>query len=374
MLVTADERKPFEKKMGETLVAKLKEAQLDSTIFIVANLHNSGSPPTTPEESAQIAKLNLKAANHAATMSALEMASMYATTGIDLLPNDKWEREYDLTKSLYATACRVESCLGNHSRVVTLSNEVLGRSDTPIMEQLPIFLAKVAILESQDGRFPEAIDVCLDVLKRLGCKFPRSKFGQLTNTIGGIISINFTTKKLTPKAISEIPIVEDKKLIATMQILDKLGALCIISASPLFPLVAFRSLELTLKHGLCETSPAAFALVGMLLVAVSGDLQGGSVYANHALSLMQRLPNHEAIEARTMFLSHFFVLPWTQPLNCMVKPLLRAYEVGLMTGDIDSAVYAIGTYVTIAIIAGRPLEGLLDDCRVYFGQMRQLGR
>jgi hypothetical protein len=57
-----------------------------------------------------------------------------------------------------------------------------------------------------------------------------------------------------------------------------------------------------------------------------------------------------------------------------VKPLLRAYEVGLMTGDIDNAVYAIGTYVTIAIIAGRPLEGLLDDCRVYFGQMRQLGR
>jgi predicted ATPase len=196
----------------------------------------------------------------------------------------------------------------------------------------------------------------------------------LTKSIGGLIKINSTTKKLTPKAISDIPIVEDKKLIATMQLLDKLGSLCIISASPLLPLVAFRSLNMTLKHGLCETSPPAFALVGMLLVAALGDLQGGSAYANHSLTLMQRLPNHEAIEARTMFLSHFFVLSWTQPLNCMVKPLLRAYEVGLMTGDIDNAVYAIGTYVTIAIIAGRPLEGLLDDCRVYFGQMRQLGR
>jgi predicted ATPase len=350
------------------------EAQLDSTIFIVANLHNDGSPPTTPEESAQVAKLNLMAAQHAAKMSALEMASVYAATGIDLLPNDKWESQHDLTKSLYAIACRVESCLGNHSHVVTLCNEVLGRREIPIMEQLPIFLAKVAILESQDGRFPEAIDVCLNVLRQLGCKFPRSKFGQLTKTIGGLIKINSTTKKLTPKAISDIPIVEDKKLIATMQLLDKLGALCIISASPLLPLVAFRSLNMTLKHGLCETSPPAFALVGMLLVAALGDLQGGSAYANHSLTLMKRLPNHEAIEARTMFLSHFFVLPWTQPLNCMVKPLLRAYEVGLMTGDIDNAVYAIGTYVTIAIIAGRPLEGLLDDCRVYFGQMRQLGR
>ncbi len=89
-----------------------------------------------------------------------------------------------------------------------------------------------------------------------------------------------------------------------MLILDKLGALCIISANPLFPLVAFRPLELTLKHGLCKTSPAAFALVGMLLVAVLADLQGRSVYANHALSLMQELPNHKAIEARAMFLSH----------------------------------------------------------------------
>jgi len=58
----------------------------------------------------------------------------------------------------------------------------------------------------------------------------------------------------------------------------------------------------------------------------------------------------------------------------MVKPILRSYEIGLKTGDVDSAVYAIGTYIIMALIAGRSLEGLADDCKTYFGQMKQLGR
>jgi predicted ATPase len=230
------------------------------------------------------------------------------------------------------------------------------------------------MFESQDGRFPEAIDLCLDILRELGCKFPKSQIGQLSGTVASLVKIKSTTKKLTPEAISEIDFMTDEKLIMIMKLLDKLGALCFISASPMYPLAVCRSLKLTLKHGLCESSPAAFATVGVLLVAAFADFQGGSVYASQAMGLMKKLPNSEAIESRVTFLTHFFVLPWTRPINSMVRPMLRAYEVGLKTGDIDSAVYAIGTYVVIAIISGRPLQGLADDCRVYFGQMRELGR
>jgi len=54
----------------------------------------------------------------------------------------------------------------------------------------------------------------------------------------------------------------DSKVIIMMNILDKLGAVCFIASSPLFAVVAYRSLQLTLKHGVSESSPATFALMG----------------------------------------------------------------------------------------------------------------
>jgi predicted ATPase len=373
-LVPQDELKPLKKKMGEALVWQLSTEELNSGIFVIANLYNDGSPSSTPEERLKVAKINLKAAIHSAQRSAIEAASKYAATGIDLLPDDKWESHSDISRHLYTIACRVEGCLGNHSRLEELSNEILDRKEIPLMERLPVSYSVLEMFESQDGRFPEAIDLCLDILRQLGCKFPTSQFGQLTGTIASLVKIKSTTKKLTLKVISEIKFMTDEKLIMTMKLLDKLGALCFISASPLFPMVVCRSLNLTLRHGLCESSPAAFALVGVLLVAAFADFQGGSVYASQAMGLMKKLPNGEAVESRVTFLSHFFVLPWTRPTTSMVKPMFRAYEIGLRTGDTDSAVYAIGTYVVLAIISGRPLQGLADDCRVYFGQMRELGR
>ncbi|CAB9523578.1 Transcriptional regulator [Seminavis robusta] len=374
LLVSGEARRCLEKEIGSTLLEKLSETQLDSAVFVVTNLLNNGTPPATREDRLQLASLNLRAANAAAFRSAVENAATYARSGLDLLPEDKWETCAELTLGLYTTSCRAETCLGSHEYVMALTDEVLQRDNIKPLEKLPLVLSKASILESQDGRFEEAMSLCSSYLKELGCRIPRSGISLVCGTVKTLVAIKGTKKKLSEEFISKLPVAQDPKVVAAMLVLDKYCAIAIIASSPVFPLIAHRMLSFTLKHGLCDASPPAFALVAMLMLAVFGDLQGASLYATTSKDLMPMLPNPQICQARTVFLSSFFTFAWTQPLNSSVKPLLEGYEVGLANGDIDSALYCVGTYVTVAMLAGRPLEGLLDDCRVYFGQMKKLGR
>ena len=164
---------------------------------------------------------------------------------------------------------------------------------------------------------------------------------------------------------------ENQKLVQEMLI--KLCQICFMAASPLFPMFVYRAYRLTMKHGVCESTPATFGLVGVLLIAVFGDVATSTMYADQALKLRDRF-SHFRDNARVLFITHFQIYSWSRPSSSVVKPLVQTYEIGLKTGDINHAVYAIGTYVIVALMAGRPLVGLLDDCKVYFGQMKELGR
>jgi hypothetical protein len=127
-----------------------------------------------------------------------------------------------------------------------------------------------------------------------------------------------------------------------------------------------------LKHGLCEYSPAAFALTGVLLAGVKGDLAGGAVYGKYSLLLLEKLES-KGIESRTMFLAHSFVLHWTAPAQSMMQPLMKAYEVGMQTGDTESAMQSIYHQIVLGFVSGRSsLDALEHDCRTYSMQMKEL--
>uniref|UniRef100_A0A7S2YPK4 Orc1-like AAA ATPase domain-containing protein n=1 Tax=Entomoneis paludosa TaxID=265537 RepID=A0A7S2YPK4_9STRA len=373
-LVQGTERELLLTKLAKYLIQNLEQEQLEASIFVVTNLCNSGATPTDAKERIQVAELNSRSAQLASAMSALDIAKEYGQSGLALLPDDKWDTHPELTKKLYAVCCRIYMNLGEFDKVEDLSSEFLGRDDIPQVEQIPVFLCRVTTLEFQEGKLTEAMDLCIAFLEKLGIKLPRSTVTILASTAGVVLSLKRVSKRISVDDILELPVVKNELTTGTMQVLDKLIGLAIMTASPMFPLLVFRAMKMTLKHGATNTSPIAFTQLGILTLAIFGDIQGSGVWASRSLTLLDRIPNPELCKSRTLFLSSFFVLPWSQPLNSMIKPLMTAYEVGLASGDIESAVYAIGTYVTIAVMAGRPLEGLWHDCRVYFGQMKQLGR
>ena len=98
------------------------------------------------------------------------------------------------------------------------------------------------------------------------------------------------------------------------------------------PLVAIRGMEWTKKYGLSEYSPVSFASTGDILAGALDDLQNGASYGKAAIALMEKVKSART-KSRTMMLTYSMVLHFTIPLNETLKPLLRAYEIGMQTGD-----------------------------------------
>ena len=374
-LIPDEEVSPMRKKMGQILMRSLDREEIATSIFILVDLFNAGSSPELALDRIELAELNLRGAQRALAMSAMEATKYYSSKGMDLLPSDKWTSHNALTLGLYKAACKAAIFLGEHDRVDALSQEVFEQDgQLTLQQQLPIYFEKLLSLEAQDGMYQPAIDIYLKILKQMGYKFPKSKGALTWQITKSIFKLKSAPKKLTQEVFVSIPLMGDEGMISAMIVLDKLAAISVMATNPVFLLVADRSFEMTIKNGLCQTSPAVFALVAMILVMVLGDFENGGKIGNYALQALTMVPNAERIEPRVRYLCHFFVLTWTEPFNSMVKPLLRGYEIGLRVGDVDGAAYCIIMYIILALLCGRPLEGLSDDCEIYYRQLHDLGR
>jgi hypothetical protein len=147
-----------------------------------------------------------------------------------------------------------------------------------------------------------------------------------------------------------------------------------MSRQDYLPLIILRSLFWTMKYGLCEFSGSPFSCMGIIFSSL-GDLQTAKAYARHANIIIdcERVDSRR-IKSSVLHSSHCFSLHWTNPLQSMLKPLLKGYEIGMQTGETECAGWGIYHYILVAFQASRPLEALANDGRVYSRQFDELDK
>ena len=210
--------------------------------------------------------------------------------------------------------------------------------------------------------------MCLDVLEQLGCEFPRRSLSIGLSTVSGLLEVKRGVKRRSKEEIDTMTIMDDPQRIAAMRLMDKLVHYCYSSQDKRLAIVMFKQFRWTLRYGCCDVSPTAIATTGAMLSGVLFDFRGGSIYAQYALQMLEKM---QLKTARTIFVAHAVVLHWTKPYQELLKPLLRSYELGLQTGDVETAMGSTLLYILIGFYAGRPLEALEADCRIYAHQAKQ---
>lgn len=253
---------------------------------MAANLLNESSIATTSEnERYRHALLNLRAARRAVDLCAYDSAQKFAVRGIALQPQDdsskKWDDDhYEVTMELYSIAAEAECCTGRSEVLEQHFQEVAttARHDKPVLDKIRVYTASMTDIANQD-RAVEARDLCIDLLRQLGCKFPKKSLPIVLSSIVGLVQIKSRAKKITKEDVLGLPMMKDRKQIEIMRLLDKLATFCYITTSKLFPLVILRSFKLTLQYGLSEFSPSCFGIVGLMLAGAFRDFQGANVYA-----------------------------------------------------------------------------------------------
>ncbi|CAB9520243.1 Transcriptional regulator [Seminavis robusta] len=365
-------------KLGDFLITEFDQKELEAHIFVLVNLldeDTSRIPKNNPQR-LRLADMNLTAGNKAMQGAAFQSAATYLTRGIQLLPEGHWESNYQLSLDLFSSSAEAHHCSGNRLETKKCCNAVIAQ-DRPILEKERAYTVLLDAI-NDEGNTLLAQEKCVEVLALLGCKFP--KYARTMYTIGGIFKTEVSVRALVKK-IPTLPVMTDPAKQWAMRLLDRCATYAFQNKSDLLTLIILRQLKYTLKYGYADYSPPALCTVGLLLAAALNDLEGSKQFGELGLNLYDKNKDVGSTKeispvgkSRTLFCAAAFCLHWQEPTTHLRKMLVDGYNVGLRSGDVESAMWSIFSYLDFGFYNGLPLAMIEKDCAVYTQQMNELGQ
>ncbi|KAL3905606.1 MAG: hypothetical protein SGILL_009610, partial [Bacillariaceae sp.] len=361
-------------QVGLVLAKELSEERIETMIFSILGLLTAGSDLNPSNNGERLFFLNLytAAGKKALRLSAFASARNYFNTAISMLPTDAWQRHYDVTLDLYTYAAEAEYSVADFESMHRLIDVLMDEPAVPPTDKLVVahLLIDAGVAEYKPK---ESIKKSLDVLERCGLpKIPRRDFSVSMAAATGLMRTKFSKKMQNPGSITELKITSDPAHAAVMKTLDHLATAAYVSKPDLFPVIVLRSIRYTFEHGITLFSPAAFALNGLLLSCFMDDFAAGWTFAKNALSMLKRLDCKE-VESRVYFVAYTYPAQWTKPMQDCMKPLRRGYEVGMSTGDLQSAFYCATFYCEISFYTGVSLSVVDENMAMYSKVMGDFG-
>mmetsp|Transcript_28109 Transcript_28109/g.68351 ORF Transcript_28109/g.68351 Transcript_28109/m.68351 type:complete len:902 (+) Transcript_28109:634-3339(+) len=368
-LISDAELPSFQFDIGMILLRNLSSEDLDSLIFIVVSLLNS-KDCNDEEINVEIASLCSDAANKAKDLSAFDTTLRFAKTGINHLTSDRrWENTYDLTLNLFRTAAESAGILANTEELRMFCVEVLANG-RDILDKIPVY-SSLALDMGRDGRFAEAIEICLDAIKQLGVvKVRRNGISQAMVVFSNLFK---TKKQLAKLDANSLPIMVDSKQIQTMKLLDIICSYSFETKNLILMLDAcIKQAQLTIRHGISSAAPTALAQFGLIVSGALNDLTVGTKIADDATSMVPRLHGNVS-EALLVARTWGFMYGYSRPLHSSLRHFLYGYAEGMKFGDTEMASWCLANHTMASFMLGKNLRTINDDCRIYIHHMRDLG-
>jgi predicted ATPase len=282
-LVPETKQGEFAAQVGHILLSHLEEEELDSSIFMVVNLLNGNSEGAMDRESdsrLDLSRLNWKASQKAILCSAFDCAAEYAAKGIQFLPENAWVDHYEVALNLHTVGARAEGILGNTETMERYCKQVISQDDRPIEDKFGVYNTWIDSLLNR-VLLDEARDLGLEILEKLKCRLRKNPVVVVLSIFTSVIGVKATMKS---RDVSKLSLMNDTQKVERNRILDKIGTVFYMAKDIRFPLVVFRSLNLTMKDGCNEYSSVAFAGVGVILTGALNDLTGTVQFPNHGCS------------------------------------------------------------------------------------------
>jgi predicted ATPase len=351
-LIPASDLELFHLEIGRRMWRQLNQEELDRYIFILLSQLNIGKRLIKREkERFRVASLCLHAGKKAAKSSTFRTAAVYFNFGIDLVGDQGWEEEYNLTLSLHNAAAEMELCTANYEKMDVLITNVLLKARQPLdkIQAQVTQLYAMGITDKQQ----QAIDKGMDLLRSLGEPLPKKmcKF-RLEREI---CEIERMLKGMSNEKILRLPSIENREKLACMQILNILTLNALLARPKLSPFVALKTMKLTLRYGLSMMAPGAFATYAMVCISALGDFDSAFRFGDLSLELLGRSDGREYLP-RVYAAYYGCIHPWRGHVLETLEPLLHANLVGLQTGDHEFSSLCANLYCFNALDAAIPLD------------------
>ncbi|MBE9005369.1 AAA family ATPase [Fortiea sp. LEGE XX443] len=357
-------------RIGQLLLSNTPEAEREERIFEIVNQLNMGMGLINHQsERDELAGLNLIAGRKAKASTAYSAAVEYFTIGRELLAVDSWQSQYDLTLALYEDAAEAAHLSGSFEDMEQLSQVVLQQART-LLEKVKVYDIQIQAYTAQN-KLLEAVKTGLAVLKLLGMEIPE----QPTQSDFQMELAEFTSN-LAGRRVEDLinlPEMTEPTHLAAMKILSMVAGAAYNAIPQLLPLIVYRQINLSVKHGNIAASTVAYAYYAAILCGGMTDIETGYQFGKLALSLSDKFPAAKEFRYRASFIVHACVTHWKENARENLDISLRELYFGLLeAGALEFAGYCAYCYCYNLYLMGEQLEELEQEMARYSDALRQL--
>ncbi|CAB9503118.1 expressed unknown protein [Seminavis robusta] len=334
-LIPELERPAYHLRIGQRLWLHLEDQQNSffySTLMFQMML---GDTMISKEEDRRaVAWLCLDAGQKAAKYLGFQTSWRCLSYGIKIVAAQKtWGRDnYDLSLSLFNTAIEVCYANGEFSQLDDLLKQVLENART--FEDSLLARSTMIYYLGTRNRQLEAIDMGLATLKLLGETFPSTK-PPLWRVYWDAHRLKSMLKGKSDDFILQMSRMKNARKVAAMSILNHVILYAVYARPRLCSLMAFRMVELTMKHGLSALSSVGFVFYGVILCRYDQP-DDGFRYGE----LGVRISNHwkKAVwVCRSLCGFYGSIYSRKFPIRGAMEPLRTAEKAGMRAGDVEYA-------------------------------------
>ena len=357
-LMTDAEKSELHYKIGKLSLDSADETTLQKKLFYIVDQLNLGvNTIKSTEEREKLARLNLEAGVKAKTSAAYEPAFRYLKFGINLLEDQPWENQYEITLALYTESTEAAYLMGDYDTMNKLAEIALERAKTTL-EKVKIFTSKINSCMARED-FRGAIDEALPALRLFTAKYGFRISNKPGRILIGIEVLKTMFKLLgkRPQDLVNLPRATNPEILAAGKILASVGHAAFYADPNLIALIILKSFRIMFRFGLTPEHAFDFAAFGIVLGAGLWDFERADEYGKLGLKLMEKLGARDQ-ECRIIFVYNALVRHWKYPSKDSIEPLLEGYRIGLETGELDFASFNLFVSDTHHIFSGLELSEL----------------
>jgi PAS domain S-box-containing protein len=366
-LIEEAEKKSFHYIIGRVLLEKMEGQTREEAVFdILSHLNFARELLVKREECLELAELNLMGGLKAKASAAFEPAFGFIRSGLELLPRDCWDENYDLTLQLYTECVDSARICGHFIEMERWAEVVKAKSRQPIDK---VFIYQNLIQASMSrNRLTEALTIADEILPLLGEPMPKKKSQADMHR-----EIDATLDCLQGRTIEELldlPLMEDPDKLAAMNIFNVVTGAAYISTPDLMPMIACRVVNLSIQIGNSPHSIFLYTVFGALLCAVKRDIEAGYRFGRLSLDLINRL-DAEAFRGRAAHAFSGYINHWKNHLRETIADSVAGYQSCMEIGDFEFAGYNAYIVSKHSFLSGKELNGVEHEINLYSQSLKR---
>ncbi|KAL7554265.1 hypothetical protein ACHAWF_017700, partial [Thalassiosira exigua] len=250
-LIPCAARESFHLLIGTRMLMNTPPDELDTAIFeILCQINKGIGLIQTHDQKYEIAQLNYLAGESCIKASSFPSAAQYFMSGIRLLPDRCWDKEYNLTVQLYNAAQDALFAMGALSSLRTLTSTLISNAKE-FDDKVHSYKHRIRYLISK-GQFDEAISECNSVLTELGEPLQKCEVSVLMQEHLGLQAM---MSKFNQDAILGHKRMDEQMRLVEMELLHMAVTSANNCSEPRLNVILItRMVKRSLEFGLCDVS------------------------------------------------------------------------------------------------------------------------